>query len=142
MTNQKISLWIEQDTYKSIQQLAARQNTTCSHIIRQLLDKALGIEAVKQDIDYIRTSIRNELESILEPAINRIIKISVKSGIASSAAYFLCAETLAAYVPPQKRMDFEAALTEAKKLAVGYMRAKDTRNIDYLNDDDVVHKHL
>lgn len=134
--NQRVSFWIADSTYASIQQLAAQRKTTCSYIVRQLLDKALGVEAIKEDMDYIRSSVRLELESILEPAIERLAKISVKGGITSAAAYFLCAEALAAYVPPEQRMNFDAALSEAKKLAVGYMRMPHGGAADYLNDND------
>ncbi|MDL2225553.1 hypothetical protein LJC20_05085 [Eubacteriales bacterium OttesenSCG-928-M02] len=127
MGNQRVSFFIGTAAYESIQQLAAKQNCTASQIVRQLLDKGLGLEAARADIDLIRSNIREELETILKPQIERMVKLEVKAGIVAAASYFLNAEVLAAFVNPAHQVELHVALEEAKKLGVGYMRAKDSR---------------
>ena len=132
----RMSFWIMDDTHKQLKKLANREMVSTSELIRRMIDKYLSIQATKDDMDYIRTNIRAELESYLAPQVNRIIKCVIKSGIASSAGYYLNAKAISSFVPPHLREQYEAALHESKKLGVAHMQVRDHKVEDMMEEQD------
>ncbi len=129
-----MSFWIKDDTHKQLKKLADREMISTSELIRQMIDKSLSVQAMKDDMDYIRSNIRAELESYLKPQVNRIIKCVIKGGITSSAGYYLTAKTLAAFVPPHLRNEYETSLIESKKLGVAHMQVKDNKVVEFVEE--------
>ena len=131
---QRMSFWIMDETHEQLKKLADREMVSTSELIRKMINKSLSIQATKDDMDYIRTNIRAELESYLDPQVERILKCVIKGGIASSAGYFLSAKALSRFVPPHLQSDYEAELRESKKLGVAHMQVRDHKVEDMMDD--------
>ena len=86
-----------------LEKLAIKQHISVSSLIREYVSKWIGIDSSKEDIDFIRGQIREELSMQLKPAIERIVKLTVKSGIVSAAGYFLNASALEELVHPARQ---------------------------------------
>lgn len=100
-------------------------NGNKSSAIREFIDKGLAINSYKDEIDFIRQIINEELESTLEPYMNRLIAISLKGGVMSASSHFALAEVLEKLVDPKYRRILEEVLTENKKRGYAYMTSKD-----------------
>lgn len=100
-------------------------NGNISKAIREFVDKGLSINAYKDEISFIRQMINEELESILEPYMSRLISISVKGGVMSASSHFALGEVLSKLVNIKDRRILEEVLMENKKRGYAYMISKD-----------------
>lgn len=125
---------ISENMYEKLAKSAAIEKIPISELVREYVGMGLNNSAYEQSEQRYLEHMRGALEEILNPAINRIAAISVKGGITSSAAYFLSAIALEAFVHPSVRKDFNDAITEAKKLGVRYMQVKENSVSEYLDE--------
>lgn len=132
----KISFLLPQDVWQSVEELALRRHISTSELIRQFIGKGLSVEATKADMDEIRSHIRAELEGYLQPQIERLVKIIVKTGISASAGYYLTAKALSDFVPTHLQTEYETALMESKKLGIAHMRVTDARLAEYMAENE------
>jgi len=141
--NSKISFWVTEDKYKLLQGLAKTRNLSLSEYVRQMLDDGASIDGCKNDIDFIRKHIREELTNIVDPKIERIIKLIVKSGIVSAAGYFLNAEMLAEFIPPTRQRELQNVLLESKKQGIVYFRLTDQEIEEFAqNENKIINKFV
>jgi len=95
--------------------MAAKQGIPTSTLIRKFIDQGMSIEKTKDDIDFIRKQIREELETILAPAISRIMKTLITlNGYTGTTAHY---NTMLAASILGKKHDYHQMMEEAKKEA-------------------------
>ena len=123
--NVKVSFWITEDEHKLLSGLAQKRHLSLSEYVRRTLEDGASVDGCKNDIDFIRRHIREELSNIINPKVERIVKLVVKSGIVSAAGYFLNAEMLAEFIPPTHQRELQDVLLESKKQGVVYFRLTD-----------------
>ena len=81
--------------------------------------------------------------SIVDPKIERIIKLIVKSGIVSAAGYFLNAEMLAEFIPPTRQRELQNVLLESKKQGIVYFRLTDQEIEEFAqNENKIINKFV
>ena len=100
-------------------------NGNLSMAIREFIDKGLSINSYKDEISFLRQMINEELESTLNPYMNRIISITSKGAIMSASSHFALGEVLNSFVPKECRKPIEEALERNKKRGVVYITNKD-----------------
>lgn len=122
----QITVKISDECNKKLEMIAKQSGIYKSEIIRKFIEQGMSDTGYKQSEEQALKNMEIALRQILDPAINRIVAVSVKGGITSSAAYFLAATALSAFVHPDVRPDFNDAIITAKKLGVEYMRVKDS----------------
>ena len=132
----RLNLRITKTMYESINSFAINKSISVSEAVRQLISKSLIMEKTQEDMDFIRSNIKAELESYLKPQVERIIKCVIKGGITSSAGYYLTAKALADFVPPHLRVEYENALLESKKLGVAHMQVKDRKVEEFMEESE------
>ena len=130
----RLNLRITKSMYESINSFAINRGISVSEAARQLIYKSLILEKTQEDMDFIRSNIRAELEAYLKPQVERIIKCVIKGGITSSAGYYLNAKALAEFIPPHLRVEYENALLESKKLGVAHMQVKDRKVEEFMEE--------
>ncbi len=130
----RLNVRVTKDMYNSINAFAISKGISISEASRQLLSKSLTLEKTKEDMDFIRSNIRAELEIYLRPQVERIVKCVIKGGITSSAGYYLTAKVLASFVPPHLITEYESALIESKKLGVAHMKVKDNKVEEFMEE--------
>ena len=99
-------------------------NGNISMAIREFIDKGLAINSYKDEITFIREMISEELESKLDPYMNRLIAINSKGAIMSASSHFILGEVLSSLVEPRYRRILEEVLTEGKKKGYAYITSK------------------
>jgi predicted DNA-binding protein len=125
-----------------LEKLAAKRKMPVSELIREFIDKGLSVQGYSDDIDFIRRNIREELKAQLAPAVDRLVKLTVKSGIVSAAGYFLNASALSEFVHPSRQREFEETLAESKKLGIYYFRLPSNEAAEFLKEDGKLKNRL
>lgn len=128
-SNSKRSLRLSDSVYSEIEALAAKRNIKPSALMRELIEKGLSIEKTKDDMDFIRMQIRSELQDVLDPYINRIIKLEVKIGTMSVLSAMAGARLLSK-INFKSGLTYHEVLEDTKKEAAAYLRVKEER-MDY-----------
>ena len=129
MANHKRSITLSDEVYKMIEELAAKRNIKPSALMRELIEKGLSIEKTKEDMDFIRSQMRKELEDVLEPYMTRIIKLNVKIGTMSVLSAMAGARMLSK-INFKSGLTYHEVLEDTKKEAAAYLRVKEER-MDY-----------
>ncbi len=141
----KRSINFSPETLKTLDTLAAKNDTTTSELVRQFVEKGLSVEGYRQDIDFIASIIRQELmaiyhiediKAVVEQQTNRIAKMHMKSGKIDAAAFFLLVKVLMNVAHEGTEDQFDQMLNEAVTLGVDYMQKKDFQINSFLQDTD------
>lgn len=120
-----IRIRIPIETKKQLEAKASQENLTISDLVRRYIDKGLSIEGYKSEIDYLSDIIGTVLSGIIEPQIERLVKLTVKLGKINGAGYYLQLANLA----ETNKAELEELLetvSRCNKLAVRYMSQKDS----------------
>ena len=141
----KRSINFSPESLKTLDTLAAKNDTTTSELVRQFVEKGLSVEGYRQDIDFIASIIRQELmaiyhiediKAVVEQQTNRIAKMHMKSGKIDAAAFFLLVKVLMNVAHEGTEDQFDQMLNEAVTLGVDYMQKKDFQINSFLQDTD------
>lgn len=133
----KRSIRFEAGTMTELKKLAALRNVYVSDIVREFVKKGLTINSYKEDTDLIREIVREELKDILEPQINRIVKMLMKVGKAAAGAMYSNLN-LIQHISDQEQQEFYDMVTRSLRLGVDYMKKKDIEIDGYLGKPDEV----
>lgn len=133
---ERLNLRVPKSMYESINAFSINKGISVSEASRKLISKALIMEKTKEDMDFIRSNIRAELENYLKPQVERIIKCVIKGGIASSAGYYLNAKAISSFVPEHLQAEYESALMESKKLGVAHMQVRDRKVDEFMAESE------
>ena len=143
--SQKRSINFTPDMLEALDKLAATKHTTTSELVRGFVEKGLGVDGYRQDIDFITQIIRQEIQSVIrmedfekvvQKNTDRIAKMQMKSGKISAAAFFLLIKGLINLSNEGTELVFEQMLADAVGLGVDYMQKKDFQINAFLQDSD------
>lgn len=84
----KRSIRFEASTMAELKKLSALRNVYVSDLVREFVKKGLAINSYQEDTDLIREIVREELKNVLEPQINRIVKMLMKIGKVSAGTMY------------------------------------------------------
>jgi predicted CopG family antitoxin len=73
----KLSVRVDMETYNRLCKVC-KENESISEIVREYINIGLGIKTTADDIDKISEIIRNQVESVCERPLERLIKIVIK----------------------------------------------------------------
>ena len=129
MQNYRRSVYLEQQTFDEIDRLAAKKHIKSAALMRDLIERGLSVEKTKEDMDFIRMQIRQEIQEVMEPYLNRMIKLEVKIGTMSVVSAMAGARLLSK-VNFKAGQTYHEVLEDMKKEAAAYLRVKEER-MDY-----------
>lgn len=129
----KTSVVIPYSLKENIKRIASREREYESVTIRKLLEKAVGVDGYKQDVDFLSGIIRDEMNSVvntkdisvmMEKQADRIAKMHMKSGKMMAGLFFLNIKILDLLL--ETDVDYLRELYEsAIKEGIRYMQIKD-----------------
>jgi len=126
--NIKRSVSFAPETLRQLDIVATKQGIATSELIRRFIDQGMTVEKSKDDIDFVRRQIREEIEMAFEKRMERMIKLQVKIGIMSyTSAYFnaLIGGTLAKTAQAKGfNSNYHKMLEDAKKAGAAAMGAR------------------
>lgn len=124
MEHHRINVTFDNATYKQIKLIADRNHCSLSEVVRQYIADGLNGDLTKSNLDFIGAMIREQMEVILSPAVERLAALSTKTCIQASASAYLNAEALAKLVPLELQTDLEETYIAARRKAVIYTRQR------------------
>ncbi|PYG84891.1 hypothetical protein LY28_03512 [Ruminiclostridium sufflavum DSM 19573] len=116
-----------------MEKLAAIRGLTVSDIVREFVEKGLAVDGYKNDIDFITEIIHRELKEVLEPQVNRIVKLLMKIGKASAGTMYSNLKLIQLVTDEDEQAYFEM-VNKSLRLGVEYMKKKDMELDSYLNN--------
>jgi hypothetical protein len=108
--------------YENIRTLAAKKNTSMNEIVRKYVMDGLNGTITQENLDFLIPIIRDQLKSIINPAVDRLSSISAKACIQAGAAAYLSAEALNKFVPDDRAEEFIESYEKARKKSVAYLK--------------------
>ena len=120
----KTTVKLHQRLYDVIENIAKKEGVTVSEVMRDLLDKALTERVTEENMDVIARVVRQQVEVVMKPHVERICALSSKGGHMAAAAAFLNTQALMDLVPPERKKDARQMYENARKKAVAYMKTK------------------
>lgn len=108
--------------FASIENISKKNKDTVSDTIRKLLTNSLNTEWCNDNGTVLMGLIREQVDVAMKTHVERICKLSAKTGHAALATMYLNAEALEKLVAPDKVQSSKEALEKAKKKAVVDMK--------------------
>ena len=105
--------------------VAAKQHITTSELIRGYIDKGMNVDKTASDIDFIRKQIREELEIMIKPQVNRLAKLHMRVGMMTVTFCYFASKLFHLYVPLDDRKSYEEIMYNAKHDAAAYLSMRD-----------------
>lgn len=113
-----------EEKFEQIQTLAAKKNTSMNAIVNEFVEQGLNGTITENNLDVIVPIIREQIKSILEPSIERVISLTAKTCIQAGTAAYLSADAIYKFVPAAQREEVENSYDAARKKSVQYMKSK------------------
>lgn len=124
----QLTVKMKQSDYDALRKLSIKTQQPMSQLVRQFIAQGMSLEKTKDDIDFIRKQIREELEIALEKRMSRIIKLLIKNGsMIYPMAYY--STMLTAIVSKSQGVNYRDLLEDAKKEGARYLDV-DSESID------------
>lgn len=121
------------ETYSQICHIAAINNISASEQMRRWAIEGINGTVCKSNIDLISKILRHELQSIINPKIERLAALSAKTCVQSSTATYLSAQTISKLLPEELQEDYEEVYNLARKKAALYTKTK----LEGSEDEDI-----
>lgn len=125
-SRKRITVTLEESTYIKIQNIAKQNDDSITVVVRHLLERGLAKEFNDESADLIAHIVRQQMDAVIKPHIERLARISSKTGHMASTSVFLNAQALTDLVPTERRRDIRTMYENARKQAVQFMKTKTT----------------
>ena len=120
----RITVSYDSNTYKKIEAIAHKENRSMSDVVREWTCQGLNGTLTAANLDILVPIIREQLQSVLEPKMERMIALQVKTCIQASTSTYLAADAILKFVPPGQRTEVKESYDAAKKQAIIYTKSK------------------
>ena len=121
----KRSIDLSPKTYEALQTIAATQHKPVSELIRKYINDGMDADRASADIDFIRKQIREELDIMLKPQINRLAKLLVRIGMMTISFCYFTSKIVHMFAPLEDRKSYDELMTECKHNAAAYLNMRD-----------------
>jgi hypothetical protein len=122
----QITVKVSQSDYESLQRLSSKQYKPLAEIVRGFIKDGMDVSRSKEDIDFIRKQLREELELALKPQMGRLAKLLLRIGMMTVAFCYFNARLIHAITPSEReKRNYEHMMTEAKHNAAAYLNIRD-----------------
>lgn len=118
----KISVRINSDVYNQLEIIAAKRGDTISDVTRDLINAGLNERVLEENTDLIGQIVRQQIDAVMKVHVERLAKLSSKTGHMAATAAFLNVQALMDIVPPERRKDVRAMWESARKKAAAYIK--------------------
>jgi len=105
--------------------VAAKRHITTSELIRDYIDKGMNVDKTVSDIDFIRKQIREELEIMIKPQVNRLAKLLMRIGMMTVSFCYFTSKIVHIFVPLSERTSYEELMSQCKHEAAAYLSIRD-----------------
>ena len=124
MAFKRFMVSVDDKTYETIQNIVDATGDSQSEVVRKLIEKGLAKEWADSNTDLLSQIIRQQLEVVMKPHVERLAALSSKGGHMAATATFLNVQALMDLVPTDRKKDVRTMYDSARKKAVEYMKTK------------------
>lgn len=110
--------------HKQVKNIAMKKNCSVSDVMRELTEYALNIQVTQENLDYMSSFLRDQLNDCMRPYMDRIISLQAKTCIQAGTAAYLSAEAIRKFVPSEEQLNVVDSYDAARKKALEYTRRK------------------
>ena len=121
---EKLTVLLTEQEFEQIKALAAKTRKSMSEVARNYIVQGMRGEVTEKNIDFLAPIIREQLQSVLDPKMERLIALQAKTCIQASTSTYLTADAILKFVPPGQRTEVKESYDAAKKQAIIYMKSK------------------
>lgn len=114
--------------YDQLKTLSSKNHKSMSEIAREYTVKGLCGAVTEDNIDFLAPIIREQLQSVLDPKMERMIALQAKTCMQASVAAYLSADAILKFVPPSQRVEVKESYEAAQKKAIIYIKSKTDMN--------------
>jgi hypothetical protein len=125
LPNTRMSFAVSEKMKSELDTIAAKRHITVSELIRDYIDKGMNIDKTASDIDFIRRQLREELDAMLKPQINRLAKLLMRIGMMDISFCYFNSKLVHMFVPIKDRTSYEELMAECKHNAAAYLNMRD-----------------
>jgi hypothetical protein len=115
---------------ENLDMFLANKGMKRSEFIRKATFDAMNPMLVEDNLDVVRKVIKTELEAIINPKMERMIALEVKSCLSSIATNMMTAQTYTEFIDIDSQADFMEIYNKAHKLAVQEMKNSSTSSLE------------
>lgn len=119
-----LSVLLTEEEYNQVKVIASKTNKSMSELARSYINRGVCGEITENNIDFLAPIIREQLQSVLDPKMERLIALQAKTCIQASTSTYLTADAILKFVPPGQRTEVKESYDAAKKQAIIYMKSK------------------
>lgn len=129
-----VSLRISQDMDETLDRLAMQRNQTKSEVMRDMITVGMRTVGAKLSDDRLYDIVKEAVEEVTRPSVERLAAISAKATQLDAAAFFMYLYTLTRDGSPEEQAKIQEAVESARRLGIQYLKLKD-KDIDrFLRD--------
>lgn len=132
----RIDVKFDDNTYNTLETLAASRHTTKSALIRKLISIGLEKELAKESIDFVREQIHDEIKDTCFPQFERMAKLIAKIGYQSVSSFYLLSYIMDSILPPSTKVEFEDTKRNSKAMAIAYLKLNETDFMEFMKSED------
>jgi len=121
----QITVKINPGDYENLQKLSAKIYRPMAEIVRGFIRDGLDVTRAKDDIDFIRRQLREELDLALKPQFNRLAKLHVRIGMMTVSFCYFTSKIVHLFLPLKDRIGYEELMRNAKHDAAAYLSMRD-----------------
>lgn len=118
----RINVTYDIETYEKIRTIAHKQGRDMSDIVREWSMQGLNGNLTEENIEILAPIIRQQIENVLHPLLERLISLNAKTCIQAGTAAYLSADAILKFVPPAQRNPVQDSYDAARRKAIQYMR--------------------
>lgn len=123
---QQIHMRVNDDEYQKIKNLAHKRGIAISELLREFINYGLQEKLAEENLDLISAVVRKQVDLTIKPHVERLARLSSKTGHMAATSTFLNAQALVDLVPEDRRRDIKPMYEKARKQAVEFMQRKTT----------------
>lgn len=122
----RLSFATTQKMKDELDKLAIKMNIPTSELIRRYIEQGMNVDKTKDDIDFIRKQIREEIHIAMDGYMNRLIKLLIRIGTMTITMCFFTSKLLYVLIAKYKgEIDYDVMFHDAKKKSAAFLGVKD-----------------
>jgi hypothetical protein len=120
----QITVKLPKKQYEALKKYAASKHLTMADVVRAFVQKGMSIESYTQEIDFLTSIIRQEINIAIGGLSNRLAGLVSKDLIMSAAAYYSTIAIITDLIDTNRYTTFREIEKKARQLAVEYTKMK------------------
>lgn len=107
---------------EALEKMARKNNITITEQVRRYIKKGMTVDAYQEDEEQILANMRSSLKTVLDPQIDRMVKITVKNSISSSVNLLYTSMLLYRMCKPDARQRLEQFMEDARVMGIRFVQ--------------------